>query len=82
VMAVIGVEIRAELREKVREAYRVTLPSLFTSQIFGLFGGTFLGKYFEVIRTQFPGLLVVLPGIPYAVDSRRMRIQNHLLHLV
>ncbi len=62
-MAVIGGEVRAELREKVREAYRVTLPSLFTSQIFGLFGGTFLGKYFEVIRTQFPGLLVVLPGM-------------------
>jgi len=61
-MAVIG-EITGELREKVKEAYRVTLPSLFTSQIFGLFGGTFLGKYFEIIRTQFPGLLVVLPGI-------------------
>jgi len=63
VMAVIGREIRAELKEKVKEAYRVTLPSLFTSQIFGLFGGTFLGKYFDVIRKQFPGLLVVLPGI-------------------
>ncbi|ASJ09603.1 cation transporter [Thermococcus siculi] len=62
-MAVIGAEIRAELGEKVREAYRVTLPSLFTSQIFGLFGGTFLGKYFDVIMKQFPGLLVVLPGI-------------------
>ena len=61
-MVVIG-EITGELREKVKEAYRVTLPSLFTSQIFGLFGGTFLGKYFEIIRTQFPGLLVVLPGI-------------------
>ncbi|CAD5244623.1 magnesium transporter [Thermococcus camini] len=61
-MAVIG-EITGELREKVKEAYRVTLPSLFTSQIFGLFGGTFLGKYFEIMRTQFPGLLVVLPGI-------------------
>ena len=56
-------EVRGELREKVKEAYKVTLPSLFTSQIFGLFGGTFLGKYFETIRTQFPGLLVVLPGI-------------------
>ncbi|ASJ04899.1 magnesium transporter [Thermococcus barossii] len=62
-MAVIGREVREELKEKVKEAYRVTLPSLFTSQIFGLFGGTFLGKYFETIRTQFPGLLVVLPGI-------------------
>jgi len=62
-MAVVGGEVREELREKVREAYRVTLPSLFTSQIFGLFGGTFLGKYFETIRTQFPGLLVVLPGM-------------------
>ena len=62
-MAVIGEEIRGELREKVKEAYKVTLPSLFTSQIFGLFGGTFLGKYFDVIRKQFPGLLVVLPGI-------------------
>ncbi|NJE10693.1 magnesium transporter [Thermococcus sp. MAR1] len=61
-MAVIG-EITGELKEKVKEAYRVTLPSLFTSQIFGLFGGTFLGKYFEIMRTQFPGLLVVLPGI-------------------
>jgi mgtE-like transporter len=58
-----GSDTREELREKIREAYRVTLPSLFTSQIFGLFGGTFLGKYFEIIRTQFPGLLVVLPGI-------------------
>jgi len=60
---VIDGEVRGELREKVKEAYKVTLPSLFTSQIFGLFGGTFLGKYFETIRTQFPGLLVVLPGI-------------------
>jgi mgtE-like transporter len=51
------------LREKVREAFRVTLPSLFTSQLFGLFGGTFLGKYFDLIRKQFPGLLIVLPGI-------------------
>ena len=56
-------EIRSELGEKIREAYLVTLPSLFTSQIFGLFGGTFLGKYFDLIRKQFPGLLVVLPGI-------------------
>lgn len=51
------------LREKVREAFRVTLPSLFTSQLFGLFGGTFLGKYFDLMRKQFPGLLIVLPGI-------------------
>jgi mgtE-like transporter len=62
-MPVINQEIVAELKEKTKEAYKVTLPSLFTSQIFGLFGGTFLGKYFEVIRKQFPGLLVVLPGI-------------------
>ncbi|WP_148883563.1 magnesium transporter [Thermococcus aciditolerans] len=62
-MAVIGGEVREELKGKIKEAYRVTLPSLFTSQIFGLFGGTFLGKYFETIRIQFPGLLVVLPGI-------------------
>ena len=61
-MAVMG-RITGKLKEKVREAYRVTLPSLFTSQIFGLFGGTFLGKYFEIIMIQFPGLLVVLPGI-------------------
>ena len=62
-IAVSNGEIRMELREKVKEAYRVTLPSLFTSQIFGLFGGTFLGKYFETVRLRFPGLLVVLPGI-------------------
>ena len=62
-VAVIDDEIMGELREKIKEAYRVTLPSLFTSQVFGLFGGTFLGKYFEVIRNQFPGLLVVLPGM-------------------
>ena len=62
-MAVIAKEIRQELEGKIKEAYRVTLPSLFTSQVFGLFGGTFLGKYFGMIRTQFPGLLVVLPGI-------------------
>ena len=52
-----------ELKSKVRTAYRVTLPSLVTSQVFGLFGGTFLGKYFGTIRSRFPGLLVVLPGI-------------------
>nr|WP_209477982.1 magnesium transporter [Thermococcus stetteri] len=51
------------LRGKIREAFRVTLPSLFTSQLFGLFGGTFLGKYFDLMRKQFPGLLIVLPGI-------------------
>lgn len=60
---VIDREFLEELRKKTVEAYKVTLPSLFTSQLFGLFGGTFLGKYFETIRTQFPGLLVVLPGI-------------------
>ena len=60
---VIGREVGRELGKKVREAYRVTLPSLLTSEVFGLFGGTFLGKYFESIRTQLPGLLVVLPGI-------------------
>ncbi|WP_456398227.1 magnesium transporter [Palaeococcus sp. (in: euryarchaeotes)] len=59
----IAVVVLHELKKKIVEAYRITLPSLFTSQIFGLFGGTFLGKYFETIRKEFPGLLVVLPGI-------------------
>jgi len=56
-------EIGVEIRRKIKDAYTVTLPSLVLSQIFGLFGGTFLGKYFKTIRTEFPGLLVVLPGM-------------------
>jgi len=56
-------ELGTEIRRKIKDAYVVTLPSLILSQIFGLFGGTFLGKYFETIRTEFPGLLVVLPGM-------------------
>ncbi|NJD99859.1 cation transporter [Thermococcus sp. LS1] len=52
-----------ELGEKVRQAYRVSLPSLVVSLIIGFFGGTFLGKYLEKISRDYPGLLVILPGM-------------------
>ncbi|NJE41775.1 cation transporter [Thermococcus sp. GR6] len=52
-----------ELGEKVKQAYRVSLPSLVVSLIIGFFGGTFLGKYLEKISRDYPGLLVILPGM-------------------
>ncbi|WP_048148417.1 magnesium transporter [Palaeococcus ferrophilus] len=52
-----------ELKNRVLSAYRTTLPSLVLSLIIGLFGGTFLGKYFDKVRSSYPGLLVILPGI-------------------
>jgi len=48
---------------KVRTAFRVSLPSLVVSLIIGFFGGTFLGKYLERIRRDYPGLLIILPGM-------------------
>jgi len=52
-----------ELRGKLKETYKVTLSSLVASLIIGFFGGTFLGKYFDKIRSSYPGLLVILPGM-------------------
>lgn len=52
-----------ELKGKLRETYKVTLFSLVASLIIGFFGGTFLGKYFDKIRSSYPGLLVILPGM-------------------
>lgn len=52
-----------DLKEKLREAYTVTLASLIVSLIIGFFGGTFLGKYFNKIRSTYPGILVILPGM-------------------
>ncbi|HDZ35509.1 MAG TPA: cation transporter [Thermococcus sp.] len=52
-----------ELREKVKQAYKVSLPSLILSLIIGFFGGTFLGRYLEKISRDYPGLLVILPGM-------------------
>ncbi|MBO8175576.1 MAG: magnesium transporter [Thermococcus sp.] len=52
-----------DLKEKLREAYTVTLASLVVSLIIGFFGGTFLGKYFNKIRSTYPGILVILPGM-------------------
>jgi len=51
------------LYRKARAAFRVSLPSLIVSLVIGLFGGTFLGKYLDRIRTGYPGLLVILPGM-------------------
>ena len=51
------------LIEKLREAYTTTLVSLVISLIIGFFGGTFLGKYFDKIRSTYPGILVILPGM-------------------
>ena len=48
---------------KVRNAFRVSLPSLIVSLVIGFFGGTFLGKYLDRIRKSYPGLLVILPGM-------------------
>ncbi|ASI98719.1 magnesium transporter [Thermococcus celer] len=50
-------------KERVKHAYRVSLPSLITSLVIGFFGGTFLGKYLDMIRRDYPGLLVILPGM-------------------
>ncbi|AHF80615.1 magnesium transporter [Thermococcus paralvinellae] len=52
-----------DLKEKLREAYTATLASLIVSLIIGFFGGTFLGKYFNKIRSTYPGILVILPGM-------------------
>ncbi|NJE08840.1 cation transporter [Thermococcus sp. M39] len=52
-----------DLKEKLREAYTATLASLVVSLIIGFFGGTFLGKYFNKIRSTYPGILVILPGM-------------------
>lgn len=52
-----------DLKEKLREAYTATLASLVVSLIIGFSGGTFLGKYFNKIRSTYPGILVILPGM-------------------
>ncbi|NJE85775.1 cation transporter [Thermococcus sp. CX2] len=52
-----------ELKGKVKNAYRVSLPSLVVSLIIGFFGGTFLGTYLDKINRDYPGLLVILPGM-------------------
>lgn len=52
-----------ELKNRVLPAYRTTLPPLVLSLIIGLFGRTFLGKYFDKVRSSYPGILVILPGI-------------------
>lgn len=51
------------LIEKIKNAFRVSLPSLVTSLVIGFFGGTFLGKYLDRISRVYPGLLVILPGM-------------------
>ncbi|WP_297468311.1 magnesium transporter [Thermococcus sp.] len=48
---------------KVQSAFKVSLPSLIVSLVIGFFGGTFLGKYLDRIRRDYPGLLVILPGM-------------------
>ncbi|WP_457754198.1 magnesium transporter [Thermococcus sp.] len=52
-----------DLKERLKEAYTATLASLVVSLIIGFFGGTFLGKYFNKIRSAYPGILVILPGM-------------------
>lgn len=52
-----------DLKRKVKNAYRVSLPSLVVSLIIGFFGGTFLGTYLDKINRDYPGLLVILPGM-------------------
>ncbi|ADT84153.1 magnesium transporter [Thermococcus barophilus] len=52
-----------DLKERLKEAYTATLASLVISLIIGFFGGTFLGKYFNKIRSAYPGILVILPGM-------------------
>ena len=49
--------------DKVQSAFKVSLPSLIVSLVIGFFGGTFLGKYLDRIRRDYPGLLVILPGM-------------------
>ena len=51
------------LKERLKEAYTATLVSLIISLMIGFFGGTFLGKYFNKIRSTYPGILVILPGM-------------------
>ncbi len=51
------------LKERSKEAYTATLVSLIISLMIGFFGGTFLGKYFNKIRSTYPGILVILPGM-------------------
>ncbi|WP_297501082.1 magnesium transporter [Thermococcus sp.] len=52
-----------ELKDKVRNAFTVSLPSLVTSLVIGFFGGTFLGKYLNMTKRDYPGILVILPGM-------------------
>ncbi|WP_297494624.1 magnesium transporter [Thermococcus sp.] len=49
--------------DKVQSAFKVSLPSLIVSLGIGFFGGTFLGKYLDRIRRDYPGLLIILPGM-------------------
>ncbi|WP_258084860.1 magnesium transporter [Thermococcus thermotolerans] len=52
-----------EFMGRVKHAYRVSLPSLVISLVIGFFGGTFLGKYLDKISREYPGLLIILPGM-------------------
>ncbi|WP_048053199.1 magnesium transporter [Pyrococcus horikoshii] len=49
--------------ELVRNAFLVSFPALLFCILLDFFAGAFLGKFFSLIRRNYPIILVMLPGL-------------------
>ncbi|ASJ07278.1 magnesium transporter [Thermococcus pacificus] len=47
----------------IRDALLVSFPALVVCVFLDFFSGVFLGKFFTLIRTRYPIILVILPGL-------------------
>ncbi|WP_237698502.1 magnesium transporter [Pyrococcus sp. NA2] len=47
----------------IRNAFLVSFPALVVCILLDFFAGAFLGKFFNLIRTKYPIILVILPGL-------------------
>ncbi|WP_231845535.1 magnesium transporter [Pyrococcus abyssi] len=47
----------------IKDAFLVSFPALLLCLLLDFFAGAFLGKFFTLIRTEYPIILVILPGL-------------------
>ncbi len=48
---------------KLRDAFVLSLPALFLCLIFDFVGGAVLGKNWDIIKSDFPLIIFILPGL-------------------